>query len=101
MQRIYIYVILALVLIAFYGVGHTGQMTLSTILIQSYVEANYRGRVVSLQMMAFGFASVGTFFAGFLSDAIGIQWSVGGMAIALILASLIMLIFTPELRRLD
>lgn len=91
----------SLVLIAFYGIGHTGQMTLSIILIQSYVEANYRGRVVSFQMMAFGFASLGTFFTGFLSEAIGIQWSVGGLAIALLLMCLIVLTLAPELRKLD
>jgi len=91
----------SLVLMAFYGIGHTGQMTLSTILIQSYVEANYRGRVVSLQMMAFGFASFGTFLAGFLSDAIGIQWSIGGMAIALVIVCFIMLFLAPDLRKLD
>jgi len=91
----------SLIIIAFYGVGNTGQMTLGVTLIQSYVEANYRGRVVSVQMMAFGFASLGTFFAGFLSEAIGIQWSIGGLAIALIIMCFTMLAFTRELRELD
>lgn len=91
----------SLVVIAFYGVGYTAQMTLSIILIQSYVEPNYRGRVVSFQMMAFGFASLGTFLAGFLSEAIGIQWSVGALATVLILMCLMMLTFAPKIRKLD
>ena len=91
----------SMVIIAFYGIGHTGQMTLSVTLIQSYVAANYRGRVVSFQMMAFGFASLGTFFAGFLSEAIGIQWSVGGLAIALILICFVMLALSSKLRKLE
>jgi len=92
---------LSLVFFAFYGVGHTGHMTLSVTLIQSYVEPNYRGRVVSFQMMAFGFASLGTFLTGFLSEAIGIQWSVGGLAIALILVCFIMLTSARKLWKLD
>ena len=91
----------SLVLIAFYGVGHTGYMTMSTALIQHYVDANYRGRVMSFQMMAFGFASLGTFLAGILSETIGVQWSIGGMAIALLLICLIVLILAPPLRKLE
>lgn len=92
---------LSLVLMAFYGIGHTGHMTWSITLIQSYVEPDYRGRVVSFQMMAFGFASLGTFLAGFLSEAIGIQWSVGGLAIALLIVCLIMLASARTLWKLD
>jgi MFS family permease len=92
---------LSLVFIAFYGIGHTGHMTWSVTLIQSYVEPDYRGRVVSFQMMAFGFASLGTFIAGFLSEAIGIQWSVGGMATALIIMCLVMLASARTLWKLD
>jgi MFS family permease len=91
----------SMIFIAFYGIGHTGHMTWSITLIQSYVEPDYRGRVVSFQMMAFGFASLGTFFAGFLSEAIGIQWSVGVLAIALILMCFIMLTAARKLRKLD
>jgi MFS family permease len=92
---------LSLVLIAFYGIGHTGHMTWSITLIQSYVEPDYRGRVVSFQMMAFGFASLGTFVAGFLSEAIGIQWSVGSLAIALVIMCLVMLASARTLWKLD
>jgi MFS family permease len=91
----------SLVVVAFYGVGFTGYITMSTTLIQHYVDADYRGRVMSFQMMAFGFASLGTFFAGLLSEAIGIQWSVGGMAIALLLMCLMVLTLATQLRKLD
>lgn len=91
----------SLVIIVFYGIGHTGHMTMSVTLIQSYVEPAYRGRVVSVQMMAFGFASLGTFFAGLLSEFIGIQYSVGGMAVTLILVCFFMLSSTRKVRQLD
>ena len=92
---------LSMVLMVFYGIGHTGQMTWSVTLIQSYVEADYRGRVMSFQMMALGFASLGTFVAGFLSDTIGIQWSVGSLAIALVVMCVIMLPVARKLWKLD
>ena len=91
----------SMVLIAFYGLGHTGNITLGITLIQQYVDASYRGRVMSFQMMAFGFASLGTFIAGILSESIGVQWSIGGLAITLIFISIMALTFVPRLRRLE
>ena len=92
---------LSIVLITLVGLGHTGQMTLGNSLIQYYVDANYRGRVMSFLMMGIGFISIGTFLAGVLAELVGVQWSIGGMAMILTLFSLILLIITPRIRRLD
>jgi MFS family permease len=92
---------LSMVFMALYGIGNTGQMTWGVTLIQSYVEPEYRGRVMSVQMMALGFASLGTFVAGFLSDTIGIQWSVGSLSIALVVMCVIMLPVARKLWKLD
>jgi MFS family permease len=91
----------SLVLIAFVGLGQAGQHTLSITLTQTYVEANYRGRVISFLMMGIGMASLGTFIAGILAEAVGVQWSIGGFSIALALMSILVLLFSPLLRKLD
>jgi MFS family permease len=92
---------LSLPLVFFIGLGQSANMTLGNTLIQYYADADYRGRVMSFHMMGSGFASFGTFFAGMLSDSIGVQWSIGGMAMLFILASFTMLTATPRLRKLD
>ena len=91
----------ALGFIFFVGIGQTIRMTLGNTLIQYYVNPAYRGRVMSLMMMEFGLTSVGVFAAGLMTDIIGIQWSVGGMAIALIIFSILGTIFIPRIRKLE
>ena len=93
---------LSLVLIVFVGLGTTGRMTLGNTLIQYYVDPEYRGRVMSVYMMEFGLTSFGTFAAGLMADtAIGVQWTVGGFAMVLIVISMVALVFAGRLRRLD
>ncbi|HEY40682.1 MAG TPA: MFS transporter [Dehalococcoidia bacterium] len=93
---------LSLGLIVFVGLGTTGRMTLGNTLIQYYVDPEYRGRVMSVYMMEFGLTSFGTVIAGVLADtAIGVQWTVGGFSMVLIVISLAALVFAGRLRRLD
>ena len=92
---------LSLVLIGFVGLGDTGRMTLANTLVQYYVAHDYRGRVMSLLMMEFGIMSFGVFFAGIIAESIGVQWSVGGMAMALTFISVLALLFARRLRKLD
>jgi MFS family permease len=92
---------LALIFIVFVGLGQTTRMTLGNTLLQYYVEDEYRGRVMSLYFMEFGLTSFGVFFAGVLTDMIGVQWAVGGLAIILVFFSMFTLAFVPRLRRLD
>ena len=92
---------LSLALIAMVGVGLAGRMTLSTTLLQYYVENAYRGRVMSVYLMEFGLTSFGTFAAGMIAASVGVQWAIGGFAMALAALSVLALIFAPRLRRLD
>jgi len=92
---------MALGFIFFVGIGQTARMTLGNALLQYYVQDEYRGRVMSLMMMEFGLTSFGVFFAGILTDMIGVQWAVGGLAIMLIIFSVYMLAFVPRMRKLD
>lgn len=91
----------SLIVAIFIGLGQTGHMTLGNTLVQYYSDADYRGRVMSFHMMGFGFASLGTFFAGILSESVGVQWSIGGLAMILALISIVGLLFVPRLRKLD
>lgn len=86
--------------IIFVGIGQTGRMTLAGTLLQHYVEDEYRGRVMAIYMMEFGLTSLSVLLAGILADRIGIQWSIGGMALILIVISIGVLIASPRLRRL-
>ena len=91
----------AMIFIFFVGIGQTARMTLGNTLIQYYVDDAYRGRVMSLMMMEFGLTSFGVFAAGIMTDIIGVQWSVGGLAIILTVFSVLGLIFIPSIRKLE
>jgi MFS family permease len=91
----------SLAMMFFVGIGQTGQQLLSTTQVQYHVDASYRGRVLSIMMMGFGMASLGTFFAGILAQTIGPQWSIGGLATVLTMVALVILVFAPRLRKLD
>jgi len=92
---------LSLALMVFVGLGQTVRMTLGNTLLQYYVEDEYRGRVMSILMMQFGMTSFGTFSAGLMAEAMGIQWAIGGLAMVLVLVSLLALAFIPRIRKLD
>ena len=92
---------LSLVLIALVGLGQTGRMTLSSTLVQSHVDGEYMGRVMSVFMMQFGFTSFSTFLAGLLTQNVGVQWAIGSFAMLLALISTLVLVFVPRIRRLD
>jgi MFS family permease len=92
---------LSLGIIVFVGLGQTGRMTLGNTLLQYYVEDEYRGRVMSIYMMEFGLVSFGAFAAGVLSESLGVQWVVGGFAIALAFLTVLTVLFVPRIRKLD
>jgi MFS family permease len=91
----------SLIMIVFVGLGQAVRMTLANTLLQYYVADEFRGRVMSLYMMEFGLTSIGVFIASVMADQIGVQWSVGGLAIALVAFSLLALALVPRIRKLD
>jgi predicted MFS family arabinose efflux permease len=56
---------------------------------------------MSFMMLGFGMASLGTVFGGILADTMGIEWSIGGLSIALLALTMAMLLFSSRLRKLD
>ena len=91
----------AVIFIFFVGLGQTVRMTLGNALLQYYVQEEFRGRVMALYMMEFGLTSFGVFGASLLADMIGVEWSIGGMAIALIIATIIVYFVSPRMRQLQ
>jgi hypothetical protein len=76
-------------------------MTLGNTLLLYYSDQAHWGRVISVQTMVWGLSSVGALLAGLVGQALGVQWAIGGFAIALVLVVLATAAFVPVLRRLD
>jgi MFS family permease len=83
------------------GVGQTTRMSLSNVLIQSYVEDEYRGRVMSVYMMEFSLTMFGVFAVGILAGIFGVQLVIGGTAVALMALVTYFFLFVPRIRNLD
>ena len=85
----------------FVGVGSAGRQALGNVLLQSYTENEYRGRVMSIYMTQISLMSLGAFIIGIIAEAVGAEWALGGMATLLVVMSLGFFVFSPLLRRLD
>jgi MFS family permease len=92
---------LSLVFIVFIGLGQTIRGTLSSALLQSYVEGPYMGRVMAILMMEWGIVSLVTFVAGLMAEVMPVQWVVSSLALLLISLTLLALIFVPRVRKID
>jgi len=75
-------------------------MSLSNVLIQSYVDDAFRGRVMSIYMLEMALLSVSIYPISLFADTFGPQWAVGLSAAGLIV--LISVLFRiPQYRDLD
>jgi MFS family permease len=83
------------------GLGQAGRMSLSNVLIQSYVDDDFRGRVMSVYMLEWALTSFGIYGFGVLAQVFGPQWAVGGSAVVLVAVALGLLLFSPTYRRLQ
>jgi MFS family permease len=91
----------SLALVPFVGLGDTIRMALTNTLLQYYTEEEYRGRVISIYTMQFGLMGFGALGGGLLSEVVGVQWAVGGLAAVLVPVTLLVIAFVPRLRKLD
>ena len=82
------------------GIGTAGRQTLGNVLLQSYVEDRYRGRVMSIWMTQWGMMSGGTLFVGLVAEAVGIQIALGALSAALIVFAVGVLVLVPRVRRI-
>ncbi len=92
---------LSMSLMVLVGLGQAGRMTLGMTLLQSYVDAEYLGRVMSINMLDMGLSQLASFFTSLLVESIGVQWAIGGFAMVLSFLSILALVFVPRIRELD
>ncbi|MGE3857055.1 MAG: MFS transporter, partial [Dehalococcoidia bacterium] len=83
------------------GAGQAGRMAIGQVLIQTYAADEYRGRVTAVWFMQFSLVQFGTFFVGLLSEAVGPQWAIGGLAGGMVLAMGLVYAFVPRMRDLE
>jgi MFS family permease len=83
------------------GLGPAMHGGLTSTLVQTYAEPNYRSRMQSFVAMSSGLAGFGTFTAGVLAEAIGIQTSIAMMALFLTLMSALLMVVAPKLRTME
>lgn len=94
------YVWLSLVLMVIIGLGMMLQMASSNTILQTIVDDDKRGRVMSFYTMAFmGTAPFGSFMAGSLAKTIGVQNTILMGGIACVLGAFVFAYKLPEIRK--
>ena len=83
------------------GVGSAGRQALGNVILQSYTENAYRGRVMSIYMTQISVMSFGAFAIGMLAELVGAQWALGGTSALLVAVSIAYLVLVPRLRELQ
>lgn len=89
------------VVIIFYGIGHAARLSIANVLLLSYTEEVFRGRVMSFYMMNFALAQLGVFGISLFAAVWGIQLALGIAAAMLVAVSAAAYLFSPTLRRLQ
>ncbi len=82
------------------GAGSSGRQSTSRILVQEYVEDEYRGRVMAVYMMQFSLMSVGVLFVSIMMQAIGAQLTIAALGALLVVATGLFVVLVPRLRSL-
>ncbi len=91
---------LSAALLVFTGTGMMVQMAAANTLIQTMVDEDKRGRVMSFFSMAFqGTAPFGSLLAGWLAASVGVQTVVLGSGVLVLIGGVIFATQLPRLRR--
>ena len=92
---------LALVLMVFIGMGFMSQFTLINTLLQTNINNEMRGRVMSLYTLTFfGFAPFGNLAMGAVAESWGLSEAIVGSALIALVLSALVLAKVPQLRQL-
>jgi MFS family permease len=93
-------IILSLILMVIMGFGMMMQMASTNTMLQTLVEDDKRGRVMSLYVIAFmGTAPFGSFIAGSLASTIGAPYTVLTGSIICLIGAIIFTLKLPTLRK--
>ena len=82
----------------FIGAGQAIRQSLGTVLLQTYVDDEYRGRVMSINMMQMNLVMVGSFLAAIMASKVGPQLAIGVLAVVLLVFALLIFAFVPRVR---
>lgn len=82
------------------GVGTAGRQALSAVLVHTYVEDAYRGRVMAVFMTQISLMLGAAFFVGLLAEVIGVRSALASLGAALVVMILAFMAFSPTLRRM-
>ena len=93
--------VLACLAMIIVGIGSSGRIGLSQVLVQAYVKDEFRGRVLSVYMTQWSLFLIGAFLFGILAEIIGVQAVFGICAILTILIAMIIVITNPLIRKID
>jgi MFS family permease len=92
---------LSLFILLIIGMGQMIQMAASNTVLQTIVDDDKRGRIMSFYGMAFmGLTPVGSLMAGFLASKIGAPWTVFCGGLMCVIGAVIFLRKLPTIRRL-
>jgi MFS family permease len=91
----------SLTVIVLVGLALPARTAMCNSLVQSYTDRNYQGRVMSIYSLQDGVSSLGGFIAAMVAVVIGTPWTVGGFAMAMVLLSVLAMVFLPRIRKLD
>ena len=93
--------VLSVPIVIVIGIGQAGYLSISNVLLQAYVDEEYRGRVLSVYLMQFGLMALGTFGISVAASFVGPQWAVGVSALILLGVTAPLLATGGGLRQLD
>jgi MFS family permease len=92
--------LLSLILLMLTGFAMMAQMASNNTILQTIVEEDKRGRVMSLYTMAFmGTAPLGSLLAGAVADALGVPWTLAISGCVCVVGGLIFAIRLPAFRK--
>ena len=84
------------------GLGFMTQFTTLNTLLQTRVEDSFRGRVMGLYTLTFfGFAPFGNLLIGYLGEKMGLSIAMALFAACSLILSTLILIKTPQIRKLE
>lgn len=83
------------------GLGSAARMAISQGLLHSYVQEEYRGRVMSLFMTQMSLMQLAVFIVGVIAEIIGIRLAIAGLGLLLMGSTAVVAVALPTLRRLD
>jgi MFS family permease len=92
---------LSLIFIFLVGLSQAFRNTIGSALLQTYTQADYMGRVMSITNVQWGLMSLCTFFVGMLAEVVAVQWVLGSMAMILIVLALSFIVFFPRIRGIE